>query len=106
MAFAQRDHSVQAFELDGRNETFCMRVTVRSANRRLDNADTRGAQEREDRAAPFSIAIADQHRGRVENTVDIVGEMPHSLHHEGLVWVPCGINDVHRLDPSSITNRV
>jgi len=106
VTFAQRDHSVQAFELDGPNESFCMRVTVRSADGRLDNVDTRGAQERDHRAASFSIAITDQHRGGVENTVDVVGEMPHGLQHESLVWVRRGTNDVHpsgfQFDPKQV----
>jgi hypothetical protein len=52
---------MQAFELDGPNEPFCMRVAVWSADGRLDTLDTGGAQEREHWAAPFSIAIANQH---------------------------------------------
>jgi len=93
--FAERDDSVQALLFHRPNKSFCMRVTVRSADGRLDNVDTRGAQESEHRAAPFSIAITDQHRGGVENTVDVVGEMPHGLQHESLVWVRRGTNDVH-----------
>src|SRR4030095_10155459 len=95
VALAEWNQSMQAFELDGPHEPFCMRVTVRSADGRLDNVDTRGAQERDHRAAPFSIAIANQHRARVENTVDVVGQMPHGLQHEGFVWMRRGTNDVH-----------
>src|SRR4030095_11739714 len=95
VALAEWNQSMQAFELDGPHEPFCMRVTVRSADGRLDNVDTRGAQERDHRAAPFSIAIANQHRARVQNTVDVVGEMPYGLQHEGFVWMRRGTNDVH-----------
>jgi hypothetical protein len=65
VALAQRDQSMQALELDGSNEPFRMCVTVRSADGRLDHVDTGRAQEREYRAAPFSVAIANQHRTRV-----------------------------------------
>jgi len=95
VALAEWNQSMQAFALDGPHEPFCMRVTVRSADGRLDNVDSGRAQEREHRAAPFSIAIANQHRARVQNTVDVVGEMPHGLQHESLVWVRRGTNDVH-----------
>jgi len=86
---------MQAFELDRPHEPFCMRITVRSADGRLHNVNSGRAHEREDRAAPFSIAIANQHRARVQNTVDVVGEMPHGLQHEGFVWMRRGTNDVH-----------
>jgi hypothetical protein len=72
-----------------------MRVTVRSADGRLDNVDSGTAQEREHWAAPFSIAIANQHRARVETTVDVVSQMAHALQHEGVVWMRRGTNDVH-----------
>ena len=77
VALAERDQPTQAFELDGPNEPLCMRVAVWSADGRLDDLDTGGAQKREHWAAPFAIAIANQHRARVETTVDVVGQMAH-----------------------------
>jgi hypothetical protein len=62
VALAERDYSMQAFELDGPHEPFCMCVTVRSADGRLHNVHTGVAQGREYPAAPFSIVIANQHR--------------------------------------------
>jgi len=95
VALAERDQPTQAFELDGPNEPLCMRVAVWSADGRLDDLDTGGAQKREHWAAPFAIAIANQHRARVETTVDVVGQMAHALQHEGVVWMRRGTNDVH-----------
>jgi len=95
VALAEWNQSMQAFELDGPHEPFCMRVTVRSTDGHLDNVDSGTAQERERWAAPFSIAIANQHRARVQNAVDVVGEMPQGLQHEGFVWMRRGTNDVH-----------
>jgi hypothetical protein len=92
VALAEWNQSMQAFELDGPHEAFCMRVTVRSADGRLDNVDSGRAQEREHRAAPFSIAIANQHRARVQNAVNVIGEMPYGLQHEGFVWMRRGTN--------------
>jgi len=80
VALAERDQPTQAFELDGPNEPLCMRVAVWSADGRLDDLDTGGAQKREHWAAPFAIAIANQHRARVETTVDVVSQMAHALH--------------------------
>ena len=90
--FAERDDSVQALLFHRPNKSFCMRVTVRSADGRLDNVDSGRAQEREHRAAPFSIAIANQHRARVQNAVNVIGEMPYGLQHEGFVWMRRGTN--------------
>jgi hypothetical protein len=95
VALAERDQPTQAFELDGPNEPLCMRVAVWSADGRLDDLDTGGAQKREHWAAPFAIAIANQHRARVETTVDVVSQMAHALQHEGVVWMRRGTNDVH-----------
>ena len=105
VAVTARDQSVQALELDGPNEALGMRVTVRSAGGRLANVHTGGAQEREYRAAPFSIAITNQYSARMESTIGVIGQLPHDLQHEGFVWM-VEPTMCTRLDSSSITNRV
>ena len=58
--FAQRDDTMQALLLYRADKPFRMRVAVRRARRRSDNANTRRREPLLHRPTPLRIAIADQ----------------------------------------------
>jgi hypothetical protein len=60
MTLPQRNHPVETLLFDRSNEPLGVRIRVRSALRRPDHADASVAKLLSQRAAPFSIPIADE----------------------------------------------
>ena len=63
VAFAERNHPVEALLFDGSDEALRVRVRIRCHHRRQHDANPRIAEPLPHVLAPFSIAIADQDVG-------------------------------------------
>ena len=95
VGFPQDDNLIQAFLLDGPNETLRVRIAVGRLERRLHDANTAIGQRLAAGRAPLGIAIADQGPVAPEAPVICGGEHPRDLAHEGVIRMRRRAHEMH-----------
>ena len=61
VAFAERNHAIEAFVSDRAHESLGVRVGIGRLVRRLHHSDSRIVQELAHRRAPLGVPVTDQH---------------------------------------------
>ena len=89
-----RNYARKALLLDRPSEPLCVRVAVRSSERRLNDPNSLLLEELQHATTPFSIAIADQNATISQGTVTRIRQAAYALQHKGLVGKRSGARHV------------
>ena len=93
--FTEDHQAVEAFFFDGPAKSFRVRIAVRGAVRRLNDANPCGRQRVLTRHTPFRIAVTDQHAVTGEHAIVGMGQRACDLDDERLVGVRCRPYQLH-----------